>query len=220
MIKKAFPNIDGLQDPVLGDGNHYIPNVNEGIQIHHVGNHWVTSSSIGGIVSVYDSKFYRNLSNSLQCQLATIYKLMITREEDGEVVDPHIAVCIPNIPQQQGVADCGVYAIAYAFHAARGDDLEKMTFDQATMREHLARCFSRQKLTPFPHSQKNAGILYPRYPYQHVEVFCNCEMPECLDNMIQCDGCEEWFHMSCVELEPPPPETEPWHCCTLCNACI
>ena len=123
---------------------------------------------------------------------------MITREEDGEVVDPHIAVCIPNIPQQQGVADCGVYAIAYAFHAARGDDLEKMTFDQATMREHLARCFSRQKLTPFPHSQKNAGILYPRYPYQHVEVFCNCEMPECLDNMIQCDGCEEWFHMSCV----------------------
>ena len=110
------------QDPVLGDGNHYIPNVNEGIQIHHVGNHWVTSSSIGGIVSVYDSKFYRNLSNSLQCQLATIYKLMITREEDGEVVDPHIAVCIPNIPQQQGVADCGVYAIAYAFHAARGEN--------------------------------------------------------------------------------------------------
>ena len=95
-----------------------------------------------------------------------------------------------------------------------------MTFDQATMREHLARCFSRQKLTPFPHSQMNAGILYPRYPYQHVEVFCNCEMPECLDNMIQCDGCEEWFHMSCVELEIPPPETEPWHCGTLCNACI
>ena len=51
---------------------------------------------------------------------------MITREEDGEVVDPHIAVRIPNIPQQQGVADCG-----------------------------------------------------------------------------------EWFHMSCVELETPPPETEP-----------
>ena len=176
------------------------------IKMHHVGNHWVTSSSIGGIVSVYDSKFYRNLSNSLQCQLVTIYKLMITREEDGEVVDPHIAVRIPNIPQQQGVADCGVYAIAYAFHAARGDDLEEMTFDQATMREHLARCFSRQKLTPFPHLQKNAGILYPRYLYQHIEVFCNCEMPECLDNMIQCDGCEEYYmvpHELCWTRNPP-----------------
>ena len=45
---------------------------------------------------------------------------MILREEDGEVVDPHIMVHVPNLPQQQGVADCGVYAIAYAFHAARG----------------------------------------------------------------------------------------------------
>ena len=41
---------------------------------------------------------------------------MILRE-DGEVVDPHIQVHIPNLPQQQGVADCGVYAIAYgSFH--------------------------------------------------------------------------------------------------------
>ena len=30
---------------MLGEGNHFIPNMNEGIQIHHVGNHWVTSSS-------------------------------------------------------------------------------------------------------------------------------------------------------------------------------
>ena len=85
-------------------------------------------------------------------------------------------------------------------------DLEEMTFDQATMREHLARCFSRQKLTPFPHSQKNAGILYPRYLYQHIEVFCNCEMPECLDNMIQCDGCEEYYmvpHELCWTRNPP-----------------
>ena len=53
MIKKEFPNIDGLQDPVLGDGNHYIPNVNEGIQIHHVGNHWVTSSIVLVVLYLY-----------------------------------------------------------------------------------------------------------------------------------------------------------------------
>ena len=47
---------------------------------------------------------------------------MVLRE-DGEVVDPHIPVHIPNLPQQ-GVTDCGVYAIAYAFHAASGDNLK------------------------------------------------------------------------------------------------
>ena len=86
LIRREFPNIDGLQDPVLGDGNHYIPNVNEGMQIHH----------------------------------------------------------------------------------------------------------------------------------REIEVFCTCDMPECLDNMIMCDGCEEWFHLSCVGLKAPPPDTDPWHC----RACI
>ena len=68
--------------------------------------------------------------------------------------------------------------------------------------------------------QRSGTPELPRGYHQDIEEFCNCEMPECLDNMIQCDGCEEWFHMSCVGLEIPPPETEPWHCCTLCNACI
>ena len=54
---------------------------------------------------------------------------MILRE-DGEVVDPDVQVHIPNLPQQQGVADCGVYAIAYAFHAARRDSLEDIGFEQ------------------------------------------------------------------------------------------
>ena len=203
---------------MLGEGNHFIPNINEGIQIHHVGNHWVTSSSVGGSLAVYDSRFSGKLSTSLQCQLATIYKLMILREEDGEVVDPHILVHVPNLPQQQGVADCGVYAIAYAFHAARGDSLEDIEFEQDKMRQHLAKCLTKQKLTPFPHSQRRAPVPpYPWFPYQEIEVFCTCEMPECLDNMIQCDGCEEWYHMACVGLKTPPPDTDSWHCSTACK---
>jgi len=27
-----------------------------------------------------------------------------------------------------------------------------------------------------------------------------------------CDSCEEWFHLKCVGLKAPPPETDPWHC--------
>ena len=119
---------------------------------------------------------------------------------------------------QQGVADCGVYAIAYAFHAARGDSLEDIEFEQDKMRQHLARCLTKQKFTPFPHSQRRARVPpYPWFPYQEIEVFCTCEMPECLDNMIQCDGCEEWYHMACVGLKTPPPDTDSWHCSTACK---
>ena len=172
----------------------------------------MTLSSVGGSLAVYDSMFSGKLFTSLQCQLATIYKLMILREEDGEVVDPHIPVHIPNLPQQ-GVTNCGVYAIPYAFHAASGDNLEEIEFQQEKMREHLAGCFTKQKLFPFPHLQKRANVpCYPWFPYQEIQVFCTCEMPECLENMIQCDGCEEWYHMTCVGLKTPPPATDPWHC--------
>ena len=105
----------------------------------------MTSSSVGDSLAVYNSMFSGKLSTSLQCQLATIYKLMILREEDsGEVVDPHIQVHIPNLPQQQGVADC---AIAYAFHAARGDSLEDIEFGQDKMWQHLARCLTNDSFS-------------------------------------------------------------------------
>ena len=37
-------------------------------------------------------------------------------------VDPHLIVHIPPVQQQKGSSDCGAYAIAFAVHAALGDD--------------------------------------------------------------------------------------------------
>jgi len=47
--------------------------------------HWVTSSSIGGNVQLFDSMFKGGgLSSSLQIQLAQIYKALIKEEDDDE----------------------------------------------------------------------------------------------------------------------------------------
>ena len=56
LIKKKFPLVGGLQDPVLSQSS-FDRCTSEGIQIHHTGKaHWITSSSIGGHpVNVYDS---------------------------------------------------------------------------------------------------------------------------------------------------------------------
>ena len=38
---------------------------------------------------------------------------------------------------------CGVYAIAFAVHAALGDDVKHPEFDQTRMRNHLLQCFRK-----------------------------------------------------------------------------
>ena len=53
---------------------------------------------------------------------------------------------------QQGETDCGLFAIAFAYHAARGDDLSKIKFHQEKMRQHLVQCFIKKRLEPFPHA--------------------------------------------------------------------
>ena len=64
--------------------------------------------------------------------------------------------------EQNGISDCGVFALAFAYHAARGDKVEELTFDQASMRKHLVKCFEDEKFTPFPQTSdpvfKSASI--------------------------------------------------------------
>ena len=47
---------------------------------------------------MYDSKFSGgDLDTSLMHQLALVYRALITVEEDGEEVDPHLIVHIPPV---------------------------------------------------------------------------------------------------------------------------
>ena len=74
---------------------------------------------------MYGSRFSGgNLNHSLTHQFALIYRSLITMQEDGEDVDPHLVVHVPPVQQQNGMNDCGVYAIAFAMHAALGDTLK------------------------------------------------------------------------------------------------
>ena len=61
LLKKEFPFLDGLQSSLLSQNNGFIPVCFEAIQIHHVHNHWVTSTSIGQRITVYDSLFWSKI---------------------------------------------------------------------------------------------------------------------------------------------------------------
>ena len=64
----------------------------------------------------------------------------------------HRSLIVTSVPvqQQEGSTDCGLFAIANAFHAALGDSVSGLHFDQGKMREHLSKCFEQGQLTPFP----------------------------------------------------------------------
>ena len=45
-----------------------------------------------------------------------------------------LTINCPSVQQQKrGSMNCGVFAIAYAYHAARGDDVSKLKFDAAKL---------------------------------------------------------------------------------------
>lgn len=94
---------------------------------------------------MYDSKYSGgDLSSSLTHQLAFIYRTLIVRED--REVDPHLTVHIPPVQQQQGVDNCGIFAIAFALHALLGDKMEETEFDQHQMRAHLLDCLRKKQL--------------------------------------------------------------------------
>ena len=214
LLQQQFPILNGLQTPLLSQNNGFCPVTDESIQIHHTGQlHWVTSCSIGGDIQLYDSRFKGgDLSSSLQVQLAQIYTTCITKEKgEEEDVYKFLQIEVPAVQMQQGETDCGLFVIAFAYHAARGDDLSKIKFHQEKMRQHLVQCFKKKRLEPFPHTRLEKPYTQSFFPYIEIELYCECNMPEVYDDMIQCDECEEWFHLSCVGLQTPPAESE-WYC--------
>ena len=100
-------------------------------------------------------------------------------------------------------------------HVLLGDKLETVEFDQSQMRQHLLKCLKDRKFSPFPTKQK-CGYRSRHLPFQDIELFCTCLMPETYrEKMIECDKCELWFHTDCVGLSSIPESMEHW----FCNSC-
>ena len=144
------------------------------------------------------------MSSSLTHQLASIYRPLVTVEEDGEEVDPHLVVHVPPVQQQSGTTDCGPFAIAFAVHLLLGDKLQSAEFDQSQMRQHLLVCLKERKFSAFPKKQK-CGYRARHFPYREIKLYCTCLMPETYrETMIACDKCELWFHTDCVGVASVP----------------
>ena len=76
LLKKQFPQVEGLLDTILLSNNDIpCPPTQEALQMHHIPGHWVMSCSFGGNVTVYDSA-NTTLTPLLRRQIARVYSLL------------------------------------------------------------------------------------------------------------------------------------------------
>ena len=207
LLKKQYPHIDSLQNPLLGSRLMFSVMPSEGIQIINHQKHWTCISTISckpGHVDVYDSLF-SSLSSSAVRQICN---LLHTKE-------PTLTVRMRNVQIQSGASDCGLFSIAFVACLCQGKDSCRVLWTQELMRSHLASCFSNQRMSPFPGSQCQISTEVKR-PL-HLPLYCSCRMPENKMGMAQCTRCREWFHRQCKKIPSAVfSKSTSWHC----DACL
>ena len=182
ILKRQFPDVSGWQDAILSQTS-FVPIPVDSVQIHHDQRrqHWVCSSSIHESIQVFDSLF-ETLSTSMQIQLAQCYRFAIN-------VDI-LEVQVPSVQRQSDAVDCGLFAIAFAYELASGNEhsMQSKQFEQQ-MRDHLIRCLENDQFESFPgQSSKKRRRDEPNI--FEIELFCHCLMPEMCDDIILCDLCD------------------------------
>jgi polycystin 1L2 len=188
LLRKKFSNFTGFQLSLLGQVNKLEPVTSPSAQIHHDGGlHWFASANIGQSVYLMDSLAKDTLNTSTQLQLASIYK--------DHAVNNVLAVTRLPVQQQSGGVDCGLFSIAFLYTICSASK-DYSHYDQSKMRLHLATCFNSRDLQSFPTTAKASGKCKKKV--FKIHLYCQCRMPECMDNMVQCDMCHKWYHFKCV----------------------
>ena len=169
--------------------------VDQTIQCHNIGAHWVTSTSISGKVVVYES-LYSTVNESLKRQLAYVYEGLCN--DDGSL---DITVVLQQ--RQRGTSDCGLFAIANSFALATGIDPSTIYWDQSKMRDHLSKCFEERKIEMFPHEVMQRSCKRSHYV---ISIYCVCLRHIPGAQMVHCSVCDNWYHHghaeNCMKLSP------------------
>ena len=91
--------------------------------------HWIATSYMDVELMLYDSMFTGEITPSLEEQLVRIYSPLAQYES-----------LVVSVHQQSGETDSGLFATAFALHAAMRKNFKTICFEQSLMRQHLLEC--------------------------------------------------------------------------------
>ena len=145
LLKQQCTHVNGLTSTLLQEkgSNLTRDTVKNRVKIIYCRNHrhWVVATTINSdynTVKVYDSVFHYLDQDSLQTVESCFQSDVI----------PEIRMM--QCRKQEGVKDCGVYAIAFSVALALGVNPSRQNFKQESMRAHLVQCFRKEHFTLFP----------------------------------------------------------------------
>ena len=169
MLKKQFPDANGLQDPWLGQLLGYqiyqnTPFVQ--VIIHNGRYHWLALSTYGckqGDIFVLDSKFNYSLSMQTKKQICTLLHCPLKT----------IQVTILPVQQQIGGVDCGLFAIVFLqFILSCKQNPMGVSFEQSSMRNHFLKCLKNNRLEMFPQTEHFKKTCKEKVI--KLELYCTC----------------------------------------------
>ena len=152
LLQQQFPLLNGLQSPLLSQNNGFCPVTRKNIQIHHTGQF----HCMGDLL--FDR--WQHLAVWQQVQ-GRWFVILTSGAASADLQDMHhkrggwrgwLQVPWDQCSSSPIATSGGVFAITFAYHAARGDNLSNIKFQQEKMRQHLAHCFKKKRLEPFPHT--------------------------------------------------------------------
>ena len=138
-------------------------------------NHWIALSTVGcqkACVRIYDCNGGKQLPKST---LKLISALLQTQEDQ-------FAVEFIDVQMQEGSHDCGLFAVAYITSICNGQDPAVLLYKQNVFPSSASRC-------PKASARKN------------IPVYCICRHINDGSKMIQCDSCQQWFHVACMKID-------------------
>ena len=142
LFKSRFPTLKGLylplKTPLMGSWTDNF------VQVYHCrGNHWITVSTLGckdGEINVYDS-LYTSIDSGTKCKIEDTFP-----ESD-------LTIVLPPVQRQDGVKDCGLFALAFATFLAFSNSPQSLSlhrFDQKSFREHYVSSIELKQIKEFP----------------------------------------------------------------------
>ncbi len=200
LARQQFKNIKGLQstekvpkfikDEERWNVNCKMDNINMGpsVQVHHTGkDHWVPSlQTRNGDIYLFDSLGNVRsdgslIPTSLKIQLAILY---------GKC-KRSIKVITPDVQRQNNSVYCGVYTLAHLVQFCISENINNtIIFNSNLLRKHLLKIYETNIITEFPSTSKYLTSRRKKIEKSIViDIHCVCGLPECIDNMVQCEKC-------------------------------
>lgn len=174
------------------------------LQIVHINSsHWALVTTMGcseGTIHVYDS-----LNATISSETINIIDYLFHFDT------PEFTVKV----RQVGTQDRALFAIEFTVTLAHGDDPTTTKYNQELMRPHLITCFEKNEISPFPAILKKRKILKREQKSETFKVYCYCRLPDNGDEMICCDRCDRWYHLSCTNSSVIN-TADHWYCLKCC----